>query len=239
MNTLGIFAKHPVAGRVKTRLAVELGDDFAAQAAEAFILDLAVRFQRSGDRRFLCYAPGSEEARSYFRAVAAEEYYLWPQPEIDLGGRMERFFREQLGSAQDRVVIIGSDSPTLPREFVERAFELLGDVDCVLGPATDGGYYLVGMRGTCWPVFSGVEWSGPRVFEQTVWHVQGLGAKLAVLPPWYDVDTVADWQLLRGHLRGLMAAGQGGAPGGQVENLSYEATARVLGLDIEDPDRAV
>lgn len=239
MDTLGIFAKQPVPGQVKTRLAAVLGYDLAAQAAEAFLLDLAVRFQGTGERRFLCYAPDNEESRAWFRSVGAEEYFLWPQPELDLGGRMERFFREQLGSPADRVVIIGADSPTLPREFVERAFESLATADCVLGPATDGGYYLVGLRGKCWPIFSGIEWSGARVFEQTVAHVAGLGAKLALLLPWYDVDSPDDWQLLRGHVRGLRTTGQGEESGRPMKCHSYDATARVLGLDTENPDRAI
>jgi hypothetical protein len=137
---------------------------------------------------------------------------------------MATFFRDHLRQADDRVVIIGSDSPTLPREHVTAAFERLRQADVVLGPATDGGYYLVGMRGRCWPIFEGIEWSTPTVLADTIDRVRQAGAKLALLPPWYDVDTAADLHLLRGHVAGLIYSGAAAG---------LAATVRVLGLDRE------
>jgi glycosyltransferase A (GT-A) superfamily protein (DUF2064 family) len=90
---------------------------------------------------------------------------------------------------------------------VEHAFELLEAADCVFGPATDGGYYLVGLRGRVWPLFENIDWSGPRVLAQTIERVAAAAARLALLPPWYDVDTSDDWQMLRGHVAALRQAG--------------------------------
>ena len=120
------------------------------------------------DERFLCYAPDHAEAMRYFREVGGESYGLWAQPEAELGKRMAQFFADHLAGHDGSVVIVGSDSPTLPCEFVEQAYQMLDHADCVLGPATDGGYYLIGMRGKPWDIFAGVDWSECRVLEQTV-----------------------------------------------------------------------
>jgi rSAM/selenodomain-associated transferase 1 len=206
MTTLGLFVKHPVPGRVKTRLSAELGAGRTAAIYAAFVADLVERFRDVAERRVLCFAPATDNARDYFASIGGMDYELWPQPEVDLGARMARFFAEHLVEPHDRVLLIGSDSPTLPREHVERAFALLQDVDCVVGPAMDGGYYLIGQSGACRPIFDGVAWSTSRVLEQTVARVTECGARLAVLPPWYDVDTPQDWQFLVGHLQALERA---------------------------------
>ena len=99
-----------------------------------------------------------------------------------------------------------TDSPTLPPAFVEQAFAELERADVVLGPATDGGYYLLGCRRLP-PIFDGIAWSGSRVLAETVARLSDPAWRLAVLPPWYDVDTPDDWQMLRGHLAALLRAG--------------------------------
>lgn len=219
-TTLGIFVKYPVAGQVKTRLAAELGDGRAAEIYAAFVADLVARFRQTADTRTLCFSPDAAVARRYFETLAAGEYELWLQPAGDLGIRLQQYFDQHVVAADDRVIVIGSDSPTLPREFVERAFDDLRGADCVLGPATDGGYYLVGMRARVWPLFSNIEWSGRGVLDETVTRVARARAKLALLPAWYDVDTPADLQVLAGHVRALAVAGSA---------VNLEATRRALG----------
>jgi rSAM/selenodomain-associated transferase 1 len=222
IETLGIFVKHPVAGEVKTRLAAERGHEWAASVYSAFIADLATRFRSTAKNRYLCTSPATIESQRYFESLAGRDYEIWPQPELELGSRMQRFFEDHLSGGDSRVVIIGSDSPTLPREYVERAFEELAGADCVVGPASDGGYYLIGMQGRVWPVFSGIEWSGSRVLDQTVMRLREAGGCLAVLPVWYDVDTPDDWRLLVGHVRALATCGS---------TIRLEETARLMGLD--------
>lgn len=206
MQTFGMFVKHPQPGQVKTRLAAEIGADAAAGLYAAFVRDLAARFETVAERCVLGYAPATGAAQQYFRQFAPA-FDLWPQPDVDLGERMGRFFADHLQSPTDRAVLIGSDSPTLPRALVEQAFQALDTADCVLGPATDGGYYLVGLRGRAWPIFDDITWSAPTVLAQTIARVQSAGTRLALLAPWYDVDTAADLALLGGHIAALQAAG--------------------------------
>ncbi len=106
-----------------------------------------------------------------------------------------------------RVVVIGSDSPTLPREFVARTPALLDERDCVLGPAADGGYYLIGLRRPCPDLFRGIDWGTSRVLSQTVDRVATAGLTLHVLPLWTDIDTLDDLHALQGHLSALRLAG--------------------------------
>jgi rSAM/selenodomain-associated transferase 1 len=229
-ETLGIFVRHPVSGLVKTRLAAELGAKRAAELYAAFIADIADRFREIGAERTLCFSPDSADSRRYFESIARRDYRLWPQPETDLGMRMQRFFEEHVLGTGDRVVLIGSDSPTLPRDFVEQAFAGLSEADCVLGPASDGGFYLIGMRGRAWSIFTGVDWSTSRVLDQTVGQIQACGARLAVLPPWYDVDTPENLAMLAGHVRALATAGS---------PINPAATRRSLGLDTENGGRSL
>jgi rSAM/selenodomain-associated transferase 1 len=226
-QTLGIFVRHPVAGRVKTRLAAELGEQRACAIYAAFLADLVARFRRTGTQRLLCFTPQNRDSRCYFERLAGDDFKLWPQPEGDLGARMQRFFDDHLRAADDRVVVIGSDSPTLPMDYLARAFGELArgtptPADCVIGPAADGGYYLIGMTGRVWPVFEGVSWSTACVLGQTVARLVGSRARLALLPVWYDVDTPDDWRMLAGHVRALEACNS---------SIKLDATRRELRLD--------
>jgi rSAM/selenodomain-associated transferase 1 len=215
-RTLGLFAKQPVPGQVKTRLAADTAPAWAAAVAEAFLLDLLARLSAVPARRVLAYAPAG--ASAYFAGVARDRFLITPQADGDLGRRMAVFFAEQLRAGARAVVLLGTDSPTVPVAFVEEAFAELESADVVLGPATDGGYYLVGCAGAVPPLFDGVPWSSPRVLWETVGRLAGSGRRLAVLPPWYDVDTLQDWWLLRGHVAALRQAGQDpGVP--RVESL--------------------
>ena len=207
MNLLGIFVKQPVPGHVKTRLACEVGPEQAARLYAAFIADIAERFRILADRRFLCYAPDGTQSVDYFSEISREDYQLWLQPEVSLGERMESFFEYAFSLGAKRVVVIGSDSPTLPEEMIQKAFSLLEEHDCVLGPATDGGYYLVGQRSPGFPIFASIEWSRAGVLHQTAERIAACHARLALLSPWYDIDTLDDLTVLRGHLRAMRQAG--------------------------------
>lgn len=208
MRTLGIFAKQPVPGRVKTRLAAGWGNKRAAALYECFVRDLLAKFESAGDRRVIGFAPDDDEARKWFDAAShsstdAKTWTLWPQPELDLGGRMASYFETWTESAEHRTILIGSDSPSLPAEYLEQAWQLLATNDCVLGPATDGGYYLIGLRGTVGNFvapFKDVEWSTAGVLSQTVELLKTHDLSLGLLRPWYDVDTDEAVVTLTGHL---------------------------------------
>jgi uncharacterized protein len=215
MRTLGIFAKQPIPGRVKTRLAADWGNERAAALYECFVQDLLGKLAVVGDRRVIGFAPNSDEARRWFTdasdQAAKASWTLWPQPELDLGDRMASYFETWTESAEHRTILIGSDSPSLPAEYLEQAWQLLEENDCVLGPATDGGYYLIALRGTVSDFaapFKGVEWSTVGVLSQTVQRLKQHDLSLGLLPPWYDVDSAEAVVTLAGHLAASEHAGK-------------------------------
>ena len=120
---------------------------------------------------------------------------------------MQAFLAGELEEGADRVVLIGSDTPTLDPTMVISGFLCLEGRDVVIGPATDGGYYLVGARRSAPPIFEGVDWSSPNVLSQTIDRLADTELSLSILPPWYDVDTPDDVRMLAGHLRALRRAG--------------------------------
>jgi rSAM/selenodomain-associated transferase 1 len=193
-----MFAKHWRPGTVKTRLAETIGQAAAASLYRTFLSTLLVRFQAMGERRLLVYTPADK--REVFRALAGDAWLLEPQGTGDLGRRMECYFEGAAAAGVERAVLIGSDSPNLPVEFVGQAFRLLESHDVVLGPATDGGYYLVGMRGTVPPCFEGIAWGTAEVWQQTVDRLERQSSRYATLPPWYDVDVGEDLRRLASDL---------------------------------------
>jgi rSAM/selenodomain-associated transferase 1 len=203
--TLGVFAKWPQPGEVKTRLAATTSPQWAASLAQACLLDTLDRLARVPKRRFVIFTPAT--AQSSFASVVAGRFELRPQSSGDLGQRMKTFFADCLQDGTDRAVLVGTDSPNLPTDYVVTALADLERVDVVLGPATDGGYYLIGCARRLPPIFDGIAWSTSRVLDETVTLLREAGMSLALLPPWYDVDTLSDCRMLRGHLAALRAAG--------------------------------
>lgn len=201
-NVLGVFAKRPRAGEVKTRLASDTSTAWAAQVASAFLLDTLTRLASVNARRFLVFSP--DEAAEELAGLAGSSFNLLPQGDGDLGQRLSRFIERFTASGP--VVAVGSDSPTLPTACIEQAFTDLERVDVVLGPATDGGYYLIGCRRFFPELFVGIDWSSPHVLRQTVERLP-TEIRLSLLPPWYDVDSLEDWQMLVGHLAAMRRAG--------------------------------
>ena len=138
--------------------------------------------------------------------LAGDKFHLEPQADGDLGRRLSLFFVQRFVEGARRVVVVGSDSPTLPLPYIDDAFSALDDADVVLGPAMDGGYYLIGLREPMPELFERVDWSGERVLRQTMERM-GDARRLALLPPWYDVDRRVDWEMLVGHLAALRKVG--------------------------------
>ena len=203
MQTLVLFAKQPIPGQVKTRLAATWGADRAAGLYECFLRDQFERFAGEGDRRIVACAPDTPAALDWF-AESALGWQRWPQPETDLGGRMAACFEQWCSDPSDRLVLIGSDSPNLPPGSFDQAFTLLDDGhDVVIGPSADGGYWFVGLRGSApqaRAIFDNVDWSTAEVFQQTVERIRSLNLNLGLLPLWFDVDTEAEVATLRGLL---------------------------------------
>jgi len=103
--------------------------------------------------------------------------------------------------------MLGADSPTLPVQFVEDAFQALLTYDVVIGPAMDGGYYLIGLGPSRVRIFDDIPWSTSRVLEATIARIRAASVRLALLAPWYDIDTLDDWHMARGHVAAMRQAG--------------------------------
>lgn len=163
----------------------------AEQAAElhtAFVMDL---WERLGGLRDVARHLYCDQLWPPFRDLAGAENYGLQEGD-DLGERMLRCMEELLRRGYQHIVVLGSDSPTLPLEFIDEAFRCLDQTDAVLGPAEDGGYYAVGCRRSDPRMFSGITWSSPDTRRQTEQAFDEAGFSVALLPPWYDVDTKAE-----------------------------------------------
>jgi rSAM/selenodomain-associated transferase 1 len=179
-----VVAKQPAPGQTKTRLVPPLSFEQAAALYEGLLRDTLdlVRAVPGGRLSPPC------EARDYF-ARLAPDFDLIPQRGADLGARLDHAVTLYLGDGHEQVVIMNSDGPTLPSEHVRQAFELLTDhVDVVLGPCDDGGYYLIGLRRPAPRLLREVHMSTPHVLADTLRIAREENQRVALLPPWYDVD---------------------------------------------------
>ncbi len=193
-DALIVFAKLPAAGRVKTRLTPELSEQEAADLYEAFLLDALESYLTLDVDVRLYFAPSA--AKLDF-AFIGEGVDVFDQRGDDLGTRMASAFNDTFAAGYDRVAIIGTDHPTLPRSFIDDAFSSLSRPKSVtIGPAEDGGYYLLAMNGFIPEIFRGVTYSHANVFSEARDRIAASGASLTVLPEWYDVDTPAQLRRL-------------------------------------------
>jgi len=192
LGALVVFAKAPVPGAVKTRLVPPLTPFQAADLHTAFICDTLERTAGLLYARYLACAPTS---RTPFFDACAKRYGITTlsQGVGDLGVRMLRISRALL-RRHPYVLLIGTDSPTLPLSRFEQADTLLADADWVFGPSRDGGYYLAGQRRLAPAMFTSVPWGTGDVLTVTL---ERLHARAALLPPWYDVDRPDDLDRLR------------------------------------------
>lgn len=187
-RALAIFAKTPLPGQVKTRLTPPLSPEQGAELYRCMLLDTVARAGTLKVDTFIFYH-GNE---LYFREVAPG-LPLLPQHESCLGGRLEAAFAALSALGYENRVVIGTDAPDLPLEFIEEAFcRLESGCDVVFGPAEDGGYYLVALRGGHGELFQEIPWSGPQVLERSLARAREAGLSVALLPTWYDVDGFED-----------------------------------------------
>ena len=154
------------------------------------------------ERVSLVYPPGPG-AEQDLAAVLPRGVCLRAQRCGGLGAALADAFRSHMAEGFERVVLIGSDNPTLPPEIVRAAFDGLDRYELVIGPSADGGYYLVGMRRPYLDIFEGITWSTEVVYQQTLERAAHLDLRVVSLPEWYDVDTAADLARLRDDLATL------------------------------------
>lgn len=181
--------KYPEAGKVKTRLGSAIGFGKAAELYRLFIADtLTLVRSTKADNKFVAFAPAEKESE-FVNEILPSDFAVFAQSSGDLGKRMLQAFRHVHATGNNRVVIIGTDSPTLPVDYIDEAFDSLADHDLVFGPASDGGYYLVGAKAKPPPaIFNGIAWSTESVLQQTLAAAAKAGCRVHLLSEWYDVD---------------------------------------------------
>jgi len=207
-NALLVIAKQPAPGQTKTRLTPPLTPEQAAALYECFLLDTLDLIRRvPGVQPVIAYLP--LEAQAYFAGLASDFEHI-PQSGPDLGARLDNALTAYLSRGYRCVAIMNSDGPTLPLACLVGAFECLaGDADVVLGPADDGGYYLIGLKHPTPRLLREVHMSTSHVAADTLALAAQEGLKVALLPTWYDVDDTESLSRLKAELAG---APEGVAP---------------------------
>lgn len=207
-DVLAIFARAPIVGKVKTRLAQTIGNERATQLYCAMLQDVFARAQQA-----------CESSRSGFEIVV----FHWPadafetangslrpfwsgarqaQSEGDLGAKLGECFAVLWRAGWRKIVVIGSDAPDLPPQFLVQAFEKLKSCDLVFGPAHDGGFYLMGASCEVSARFFGdVRWSDAETLNDVLRNAQACGLSYELLAPWRDVDDESDLRALESRLK--------------------------------------
>jgi len=216
-----VFAREPLPGTVKTRLAAELGDLAAAELYAAMLKDVLERAACLDDTRVLVFWALEHGSLPPYPSSLRLEMFI--QSGATLGERMANAFETAFSIGIQCCCIIGSDSPDLPLEYIRQAFLELeqNQADVTFGPAEDGGYYLLGMKRLWERLFEDVPWSSPQVLETSRERARELGLYSVLLPPWYDLDTIGD-------LRQLAKASGQGAPRTRAALLQFMKQAGAL-----------
>lgn len=185
------MAKVPRPGAVKTRLEAVLSPELCADLALALLFDALAKSQRIGEEPIIAFFPPGDKA--LMTKLLGPEVRLVPQSGGTLGERMFSAFDFAFSNGADSVVMIGTDSPTFPADYIEQAFSFLEtESDVVLGRTSDGGFYLVGLRRLDAGLFANVRWSSPNTFDDVYRNAADLNLHLREVPAWYDIDEPQD-----------------------------------------------
>ncbi|MEZ4460354.1 MAG: TIGR04282 family arsenosugar biosynthesis glycosyltransferase [bacterium] len=214
MTQVVVFAKSPIPGTVKTRLAATIGYEAAARAHQAFIADTVAMIGSLDVRGVLAWAGDKDHVG--FDCARQAGFDFVAQPEGDLGQRMFSLLQDRLEMGGP-ILFVGTDSPTLPSQWIADAVASLESSDVVVGPSFDGGYVLIGLNAPHHEPFREITWSTPRVFAETLARCRDSGLECAVLPFWYDVDDLNDLTFLRFHLDGLLCHTSGSSYSNTLE----------------------
>ena len=206
-----VFAKNPVPNQVKTRLVPSISPEQAAALYTAFLTDWCKTLVTlSGMDLIIAYTP--PDAQSDLQALIGDGAIYIPQIGTGLGERLISATQWAAEHEYTKILLVGSDSPTLPTSYISQALTLLDSRDIAIGPSTDGGYYLIGFSAenvamTVPSVFEDITWSTANVFRQTLSRIRSLKATVGLLPPWYDIDTAEDLAFLYAHISAMRLVG--------------------------------
>ena len=219
-NAVILFARDPILGQVKTRLSSSLDDKTILRLYTCFLEDSLEKIRLVDNTDcFVGISPSS--LSGFFNGIEGSDTRLFNQQGKDLGDKMRQAFVDRFSDGYKKVVIIGSDSPSLPVSYINEA--LTSDKDLILGPSTDGGYYLIAMTGKVSEVFDGVAWGTGHVLDETLDRVKKAGVSLELLPVWYDVDLPEDLKFLKTHLELITQSGlcEGGKTKKFLDEISF------------------
>jgi rSAM/selenodomain-associated transferase 1 len=197
---VAIMAKASVAGTVKTRLVPPLTHQEAAELNTCCLADVAANIMAAATQApihgFAAYHPSGSEG--FFDNLLPNGFKLLPPKEPTLGRSLFHAARDLFAAGYGSVCLVNADSPTLPTELLVEAARRLHDPGdrVVLGPAADGGYYLIGMKHFHQRLFEAIDWSTERVYRQTITRACEIGVPVAALAEWYDVDDEVTLRLL-------------------------------------------
>ncbi len=203
-----LFVKYPEKGKVKSRLAQDLDEDFVLRLYQCMVLDTIDMLKRLNVPFRICYYPlaALEEMKTWL----GRAYVYAPQAGDHLGERMERAFSRVFSEGVDQALLIGSDIPGLTAAMMDGAFRSFASHDAVIGPANDGGYYLIGFKkNTFYPgIFHDMIWSTKTVFRMTIERLHSASLSVQILPECIDVDTKEDLKTFLDQLerKGITAA---------------------------------
>ena len=188
MKNIIFFVKYPHPGKVKTRLARFVGETFAADLYSRFVTDILEMLGTLDAKVFVFF--GGNVNKEKVRSWIKKDYPLIRQQGNDLGERMYNAFDHVFRAGHRECLIIGSDSPDLPADIYNEAFDRLKEADMVIGPSSDGGYYLMGLHEASLDnrLFQNIAWSSEQVCFQTLEKARELKYRIHSLPEWEDVD---------------------------------------------------
>lgn len=198
-NALIIFVRYPKAGCVKTRLAKKIGREKAALLYRLFVEAIVARTKDTGFRRFIFYHPPKERQKIIDWLGGELEFY--PQEGNALGKRLANAFQLAFKIGAKKIVAIGTDSPTIDKGAVLKAFQRLKGTQCVIGPSLDGGYYLIGLSFFKEDIFKYIRWGTNKVFGQTMNRLKKGNIRVELLDESFDIDRYKDILLLKKRLK--------------------------------------
>src|SRR5437016_5487659 len=186
-----VFVKAPRPGAVKTRLAQTIGDVPACAAYRRIVATLLNHLQNLGAVE-LCFTP--DDAIAEIQPWLEKGWQAAPQGDGDLGLRLHSAFERAFAAGAQRVLAIGSDCPMVTVELLREAWDGLRSHDVVLGPASDGGYWVIGLRQVHPELFQNIPWSTEDVFGESLKRIHRAGLSIHVLRELADVDTERGWR---------------------------------------------
>lgn len=189
-NGVLIFVKSPETGKVKSRLSISIDEETVVKIYKLFVQDILQKLEKIPDEKIICYYP--KNAIDEIKKWLGPDYLYIAQKGNNLGERLKNGFTHGFQSGFSKLIAIGSDSPDLKLEFFIDTFKNLEYYDTVIGPCSDGGYYLIGFSNNSFypKVFENIPWSTEKVYKKSIDSLNKADLKIYNLPVWQDVDTI-------------------------------------------------